>query len=202
MKVEDIDLRISCIRASDNPLSADVIVVKGDKYTWLFDVGASDESAKFINSIEGPKAVVISHFHQDHMANLSRVNFDNLYVGNFTFTKINSGNVVDREFFFDDGMKIVLRPVASSHSKGSVVMEVDEKFLFLGDSIYCRMMNGKCVYDAGLLLEQIRFLKQVKASNCLVSHADVIVRKTSSVIMELENIYSRRQGNEPYIEVR
>ncbi len=92
------------------PLSADVYAIRGETAWWIFDVGACDEAADFINSLpcevsadessagdsiagesrDGTarrlqRNIVISHFHRDHFFNLPRVHFDNLYVGRETF---------------------------------------------------------------------------------------------------------------------
>ena len=84
---------------SNDPLSADVIAVRGDRTWWIFDVGACDEAVQFINELPRipveeaaipvdenganlaacnnaarlAKNVVISHFHRDHLLNVQRM---------------------------------------------------------------------------------------------------------------------------------
>lgn len=84
---------------SNDPLSADVIAVRGDRAWWIFDVGACDEAVQFINELPRipveeaaipvdenganlaacnnaarlAKNVVISHFHRDHLLNVQRM---------------------------------------------------------------------------------------------------------------------------------
>lgn len=84
---------------SNDPLSADVIAVRGDRAWWIFDVGACDEAVQFINALPRipveeaaipvdenganlaacnnaarlAKNVVISHFHRDHLLNVQRM---------------------------------------------------------------------------------------------------------------------------------
>ena len=43
--------RIQYLQMSNDPLSADVIAVRGDRAWWIFDVGACDEAAQFINAL-------------------------------------------------------------------------------------------------------------------------------------------------------
>ncbi len=99
---------------SNDPLSADVIAVRGDSAWWIFDVGACDEAAQFINALSRipvdrdagenatnifvcnsatrlAKNIVISHFHRDHLLNVQRMcsdeislDIDALYVGAYT----------------------------------------------------------------------------------------------------------------------
>ncbi len=94
---------------SYEPLSADVVAVRGDSAWWIFDVGACDEAVDFINALPRSsessthldtseciknatvplkKNIVISHFHRDHLLNVVRhcngevsLDFDTLYVG-------------------------------------------------------------------------------------------------------------------------
>ena len=96
---------------SYEPLSADVVAVRGDSAWWIFDVGACDEAVDFINALPRhpvsenialhengecagaaavplKKNIVISHFHRDHLLNVVRhcdgevsLDFDTLYVG-------------------------------------------------------------------------------------------------------------------------
>jgi glyoxylase-like metal-dependent hydrolase (beta-lactamase superfamily II) len=91
--------RIHYLQMSNDPLSADVIAVRGDRAWWIFDVGACDEAAQFINALPRipveeaaisvdenganlaacnnaarlAKNVVISHFHRDHLLNVQRM---------------------------------------------------------------------------------------------------------------------------------
>lgn len=199
--VKDIAQGIMYLKAGENPLSADVGVVKGKKYWWIYDVGANDEAYDFIQSLEGPKAVVISHFHQDHIANLNRIKPELLYVGDYTYTKTKSGIVISTITEIDDGIVVRIIPCPSSHSKGSLLMEVDGKYCFIGDSPYCTSREGRMCYNAGVLLEEIRTLKSISAEYLMLSHANIFVKRTATLVRGLEYIYGRRQSNEPYIYV-
>lgn len=83
-----INNRISYLKASENPLSADVGVIKGDTRTWFFDVGSNEGAYRLITEEMNKTGIVISHFHPDHMGNLSRImekERPTLYVGDNTF---------------------------------------------------------------------------------------------------------------------
>lgn len=198
--IKHITDNIAYLKASSDPLSADVAFIKGNKYTWIFDVGANDESRDLIESIKGPKAVVISHFHQDHMGNLDRIKYDLLYTGDFTYKKIKTGTVVKDEVYIDDGVKIHITSMPSSHCKGCLAMEIDEKYVFLGDSVYCFCKDGRPAYNKNILSEQIKSLNQLKAPYALLSHASIFIKKKSTVIKGLEYIHDRKT-KDPYIWV-
>ncbi len=136
-----------------NPLSADVYAIRGETVWWIFDVGASDEAADFINNLpcDGvvpgtaplKKNIVISHFHRDHFFNLPRVHFDNLYVGRETFrhcdetiralgtrgrsqSSSSSVTVVESPLQFEDGIRVKIMPIPNSHAKGSLIFIVGD----------------------------------------------------------------------------
>ena len=108
-KIVKLTDRIRYLQMSYEPLSADVVAVRGDRAWWIFDVGACDEAVDFINALPRSsessthldtseciknatvplkKNIVISHFHRDHLLNVVRhcngevsLDFDTLYVG-------------------------------------------------------------------------------------------------------------------------
>ena len=96
-KIVKLTDRIQYLQVSYEPLSADVVAVRGDSAWWIFDVGACDMAVDFINalprnpvnesasrsSLENSesiapvaiplkKNIVISHFHRDHLLNVVR----------------------------------------------------------------------------------------------------------------------------------
>ena len=97
-KIVKLTDRIQYLQVSYEPLSADVVAVRGDSAWWIFDVGACDMAVDFINalprnpinenasrsSLENSESVapvaiplkkniVISHFHRDHLLNVQRM---------------------------------------------------------------------------------------------------------------------------------
>ena len=73
MSIEQIKIteQISYIKSSDNPLSADVSLVDGQEYLYVFDVGNNEKVAEYLNAIPKKKRVILSHFHTDHMGTLA-----------------------------------------------------------------------------------------------------------------------------------
>ncbi|MBR3962750.1 MAG: hypothetical protein IKK14_04400 [Oscillospiraceae bacterium] len=190
--------RISYIKATDNPLSADVGIVEGDEFIWTFDVGADESVPISLNKIQKPKNAVISHFHPDHMGNLEHVNLNEIYLGANTFKYANRGIIVGEDFFFDDGVKIHIFPLPSSHAKGSVGMEIGD-YAFLGDATYATMKQGRICYNASVLKEEIAVLKKLSAKLFLISHDEKFIRPREEILAELEEIYSKRNPKESFI---
>lgn len=191
---------ISYWKATENPLSADVGIIRGESSNWIFDVGNSEKAAADINALPGPKNIVLSHFHPDHSGNLGRISYDHLYQGAHTnkYTKA-GGTFVKEDIFIRDGVRLHLFPLPSSHAKGSVGLEVNERYAFLGDGIYSTMKGGKAVYNAGLLLEQLKVLRSLKAQYFLLSHDENFVHDREEVLGQLEQIYRQRDPKSSYI---
>ena len=108
MPLINLTPEISYLPSVENPISSDVVFIKpaDSEITWIFDTGANSEAAEIINSIEGKKNIVISHFHPDHIINLLKVKYDNLYVTKYTKKYTRAGTIVDEELNFPDGIKI------------------------------------------------------------------------------------------------
>ena len=51
--------RISYIKATGNPLSADIGIVEGNEFIWLFDIGADESVPISLNFFEKPKKLVM-----------------------------------------------------------------------------------------------------------------------------------------------
>lgn len=198
MELLKITDRISYFPHRESPLSADVGVIRCDDEMWIYDVGSTEEIAAAINDLPGHKNVVLSHFHQDHAGNVERVMYDVLYAGGFTCRRLGVGTTVGDHLFFDSGIHLFLLP--SSHAKGCVGLEYGN-YAFLGDATYSMVKDGQAVYNAGILKEQITVLKSLRADLLLLSHSEPFARHKTEVISQLEEIYSLRSRNSPYIFV-
>ena len=193
-----INERISYIKATGEPLSADVGIIEGDEFLWLFDIGADESVPISLNAEKKPKKAVFSHFHPDHIGNLGRIELSEIYLGANTFGYTKRGNIVASDVFINDGAEIHIFPLPSSHAKGSVGMEIGE-YAFLGDATYATMKQGKVCYNASVLKEEITVLEGLSAKYFLLSHDEKFIRSRDEVIAELEEIYSKRNPKESYI---
>ncbi|MDO4188469.1 MAG: MBL fold metallo-hydrolase [Lachnospiraceae bacterium] len=259
MRVEISD-RIEYIVSSESPLSSDVVFVKGDKATWIFDVGASDEAYEAISkaiceellNLRRGVNIVISHFHEDHMGNLQKImkhardvqksresNSEtsdessmcksvNLYVSRYTCKHCKADTIdedfvtiVDEQVTVDDGVKIHIFPIPSTHSKGCLCLEVGDEIIFMGDSIfpsYKMIRDGESemgtsydlyeknseyrkqvkVYNVQHLKEQIDLLKMLLGTNVFLSHEKRPLVKKAIIVRFLESVYAKREKDNPF----
>ncbi len=244
MSIEHIKIteQISYIKASDNPLSADVILVEGCEFLYVFDVGNNAQVAEYLNAIPQKKRVILSHFHTDHMGNIGRVAWKSVFFGANTekyfqhyipdyvvqrFAELptalagalsedtveENDEAIRRERIFpryvtvfdhikiEDGISIEIHHVPNSHAKGSLLLQVDEEYIFIGDSLYSKADGDFYVYNAQLLKEEIELLKSLPGSRIFSSHEERPVKPKTAVIRFLEQIYAKREKNDAYIRV-
>ena len=196
----EISPEISYLPSVENPISSDVVFIKpaGTDTTWIFDVGSCGEAADLINKIEGKKNIVISHFHPDHIINLLKVKYDNLYVTKYTKKYTRSGEVVEGELSFPDGIKIYT--IASSHSKGCLALEYKD-YVFLGDATYCHFRLSAREYNVQLLEQMIKKMEGIPAPNFCLSHDKTFVQPKESVLRIYKKILARRKNGNPTINV-
>lgn len=214
-----INEKIRYIPCSENPLSADIGIVRENGETWLFDVGEGIKNIALLLESGEKYHVVLSHFHQDHMGNIGRIPAADIYASKETYKhgeamaskagmtmheqmKLKSDvtwHIVDREQNIGN---LHLFPLLSSHAKGCIGLEIDETFAFVGDALYCKTQGGYLTYNVQHLQEEIKVLKSLKAPYLLVSHHPGMIRGKEECIAELEEIYGKRMKNEPEIRLR
>lgn len=221
---------ISYIKASDAPLSADVILVDGQEYLYVFDVGNNEKVAEYLNSIPKKKRVILSHFHPDHMGNIGRVEFETVFVGGNTekylqnyienyeeerlrelpgmmTNTVREGADREKQYFaryetvlepvvIDDRLSLELHPVPNSHAKGSLLLQVDNSYILIGDSLYSKVKGEHYVYNAQLLKEEIALLQSLPAEKIFSSHEREPVKGKDGVIRFLQSIYEKRTKEE------
>ncbi len=206
---EKVNDRIFVHKASYNPLSADVYLIKGDSFNWIFDVGASAEVLEILKEIKN-RRIVISHFHRDHIGNLGELPMleenEALYVSNHSskYCKANMEGftVVDSQIEFDDGVHIAIKPFKSSHSKGCLMMSVNSEYFFWGDGTYALpKQNQPQVYNVQLLKETIEDLEENGAAEFVLSHDRIFSRPREAILRQLRTVYAGRKQGENFIEV-
>ena len=216
MEIEQINIaeQISYLKASDNPLSADVILITGQEYLYVFDVGNNERVAEYINSLSQKKRVVLSHFHTDHMGNIGRVKWENVFFGantekyfrqyipDYAGQRFADFVTVFEPVKIQDGVSIEIHQVPNSHAKGSLLMQVNEKYIFIGDSLYSKADGDYYVYNAQLLKEEIALLKGLPGTKVFSSHEARPIKEKAGVVRFLEQIYAKREKNDAYIRVK
>lgn len=191
-----VNEKISYIECNENPLSSDIGIIREGGATWLYDVGNGEKN---ITGLSENYHIVLSHFHQDHVGNIDKLKVEKLYVSNETYRHIHKGIVVDADLYIGN---LHIFPFPSSHSKGCLGLEVDHTYAFVGDALYSRAKEDYCVYNATLLKDEIRILKELEAPYLLISHYKGFLCKKETVITELETIYKMRTRNDPEIRIK
>ncbi|MCQ2591390.1 MAG: MBL fold metallo-hydrolase [Treponema sp.] len=200
MSLVQITSDISYLPASEKPLSCDVVFIKTDKETWIFDVGMNKQSVEAINQIDGPKNIVISHFHPDHILNLGKVSYENLYVSANTKKYVFKGSVVTKDLDFDCSPKISIKLLPSSHAKGCLCLLCGD-YAFLGDGAYSKPIRGHHTYNAQLLQEMIKVMESMDVKYFCLSHDKNFIQSKESVLELYKNIYKRRTPDSSVIDV-
>lgn len=215
--IKKIDENISYIPASMNPLSADVVLIKTENATWIFDTGSNDEAFAEISAVQDTKNIVLSHFHPDHTANVTRLEFDNLYMNRHTakyFRNIADGTHGDNSnssknkpcitivdgTFKDESTGLKICTIPSSHAKGCLCL-VYKDYAFLGDATYCKEKNGSRVYNVQQLKAEISFIESLQCRYVCLSHDEKFVHEKLMILKLLKSIYDKRTENEPFISV-
>ena len=204
--IKEITSQIAYIPATNSPLSADIGLITGNKSIYVFDTGDGDASLSELKDFlkrfpDRENCLILSHFHKDHTGNFRYLNFTHTYVGSFTAKYVAPSEIVTAPLVIEDGVKLTIFPLPSSHAKGSLGLMVNDEFVFLGDGTYPCEAKGESVYNRGLLQEELKVLGSLPADKFLLSHKQRFIYPAKAVIRELESVYERRVQGEAYIKV-
>lgn len=166
MAMNHLAPRIRQIPATENPLSADVFIIEGDTRCYVFDVGSNDEAFSAIAALDKPLTVILSHFHRDHTANMSRLTPEKVLAGARTCKYVDNATLVDAPLTIRDGVEIVVQPCVSPHAPGCLIATVDGEYTFIGDLHYARPGTGQ-----GEAKGMLNALKTLDTRYFVVSHA-------------------------------
>ena len=211
LNIIEIEHGISYITPSESPLSSNVVVIEGSDDIWLYDVGNHPDVIEHLKEIncDGKNInIVLSHFYLDHIGNLDKIcglwkNDESqdkghpqikdrikIYQGKYTYKHTNKGEIVSDDMYIDAGFhKFHIFQLPSCHSKGSVAMEVDGRYCFLGDALYPATKGPVREYNKSLLKEEINALEKIKAPYFMLSHKEPFARPNNVVMAWIEKIY-------------
>lgn len=181
MKLEQIAPRIWRVPPEEEPLSSDAFIIEGDERYYVYDVGASEAAFAAIAALDKPVTAILSHFHRDHTANLSRLTPADTLVGARTRKQLGLGTLVDAPLIIRDGVEIVVQPCVSPHAPGCLIATVNGTHTLIGDLHYARPGKGQ-----GEAKGMLNALKSLPTAFFIVSHAqgcpvvakDVLLRET------------------------
>ena len=147
------------------PLSSDVFVVEGEKRCYVFDVGTSDAAYEAVRGLPKPVWVFLSHFHRDHIGNMSRLNPERVLGGVRTRKYVENCLPVEKDMLVEDGVRILVQPIVCPHTPGSIIMTVNDTYTFLGDAPYARPGEGR-----GEAKGMLNVLKKLNTRYLIASH--------------------------------
>lgn len=143
MTLERIAPRILRVPPVKEPLSSDSFIIEGDARYYVYDVGASDAACTAIAALDKPVTVILSHFHRDHTANMTRLSPDEILVGARTRRQLGLGTLVDAPLHICDGVELLIQPCVSPHAPGCLIVTVDGLHTLIGDLHYARPEKGQ-----------------------------------------------------------
>lgn len=170
-----IGTSIRYLPASEQPLSAEVYFIQGEKNTYLYDIGNHLPALRVIQSLPKPPIAILSHYHADHTGNILKTAFQKIYVGEFTKAKLDVGIVVSQPVTIDDGIELEIIPCPSVHTPGSLILNVNREYCLIGDLFFCRPP-----VSMELARQMLEALSQVDTGFFVVSHS------------ETENIFDKK----------
>lgn len=159
--------RIKYLPATNDPLSADVYCVEGDKFCYVYDVGNDDRSLRYINQIGKEKVVILSHHHKDHTGNIAGLRYRDLYVGKKTCEVIGKGIIVEDTLTINDGVIIDVIHCTSPHTDGSLIITVDNEFTLIADLYFTRPP-----FEREKAMKMIESLRSIDTKYFVISHQE------------------------------
>ena len=162
-----ISAKIKYLPSTNDPLSADVYCIEGDKYCYVYDVGNDDRSLQYINQIGKEKIVVLSHHHKDHTGNIVGLHYRDLYVGKKTYEVIGKGIIVENMLTLNDGVRIDVSHCISLHTEGSLIITVDNEYTLIADLYFTRLP-----YDKEKAMKMIDSLRSIDTKCFVICHQE------------------------------
>lgn len=165
--MKTITERIKYLPAAENPLSADVYLIDGDTRCFIYDVGNNDCALYSINEMKKDRTIILSHYHRDHVGNIDRVDYRDLYVGQKTYETIGKGRIVEDTITINDGVKIEIIPCTSPHTDGSLIVNVDNEYTLIADLFFTRPP-----VDLEKARKMIHTLQGIQTKYFVISHRE------------------------------
>lgn len=182
--LERIAPRILRVPPEGEPLSSDAFIIEGDTHYYVYDVGASEAAYAAISALDKPVIVILSHFHQDHTANMARLTPAETLVGARTRRKLSLGTRVDQPQIIQDGVTIEVRNCVSPHCPGCLIAKVDGAYTLIGDLYYGR--RDRCL---GEQRDMLKVLERWNTEYFIVSHAETPVYERQEMLDEIRQYF-------------
>ena len=179
--------KIKYLPATNDPLSADVYCIDGEKYCYIYDVGNNNPSLQYINQVSKEMVVILSHHHKDHTGNIAGIHYRDLYVGKKTYEAIGKGVIVEDKLTITDGVKIDIAHCVSPHTDGSLIITVDNEYTLIADLYFTRPP-----FDKEKAMKMIESLRNIDTKYFVISHQeDEKVISKVKLIVELTDYFNQ-----------
>ena len=172
---------ISFIPSTQEPLSSNVFFINGKNSTYIYDVGRNDEAYNEIQNVANNKTIVISHFHADHLSNITRITYDDLYVSNYTYKHTNKGSIVKESITIKDDIKLEIISASSVHSKGSLLLNINNEYCLIGDLIHYDGPLNKSLYCM-----MIKDLEKIDTKYFVLGHNENCIHSKDEFLVKLK----------------
>ena len=182
-----IGKRIKYLPATNDPLSADVYLIDGDKCCYIYDVGNNENSLQYINQLCKEKVVILSHYHKDHTGNIEGARYRDLFVGTKTYEVIGKGIIVEDAFTINDGVKIDVIHCTSPHTDGSLIVTIDNEYTLIADLYFTRPP-----FERKKAMKMVETLRDIDTKYFVISHQeDEKVIPKEILIAELTDYFNQ-----------
>lgn len=149
-----------------------------------------------INIIE--KSIHYNISSYNNLINLSNNSINK--INNISNNSINNINNISNNSVKDFNHSIDLMLIPAIHAKGCVGMIFDRKYILVGDSLYCKYVNGHVTYNQQLIRNQIKIFESLPSDILFISsHETPILKSKTEVLDKLNKILSFAVKDSPYI---
>lgn len=174
-------------------------IITGSKYTLIVDVANEKEhlleAERFLKENGDPSIhyVALTHFHPDHIQNVSLLEDCTILCSRNTSKYLSSKCEIIVEEQIDLGNQLVqLVSLPSLHAKGCIGVLCDG-VLFVGDALYSREKNGKEYFNKGLIGSELKAYKELDFQEVIFSHGDICQPNKAGVLAYLANMMSENE---------
>jgi glyoxylase-like metal-dependent hydrolase (beta-lactamase superfamily II) len=179
--MKEITPHLYLIPSSGAEICSNIYIIAGKNYSFFVDVSNKpiilQEALALLNTLHLPplKGVILTHFHEDHVANVSLLNSDiQIYETKNTSRYIKRlDSIVYEETLLDlGGCLIRLILVPSLHAKGCLDVLVDG-VLLVGDSLGSHeSKEGEIYFDPSIAYEMEKKVMSVDFTEAYFGHGE------------------------------
>jgi glyoxylase-like metal-dependent hydrolase (beta-lactamase superfamily II) len=175
---EQVSPHSGLITGEQSFICSDIGIIKGEKETLLVDVGASAKQVQLLSdllnkgNLKPVLKIILTHFHPDHLKNLSYFPGDEVYASKNTSRYVKVTNLVNENIEIDLGsIHLEVFQIPSIHAKGSLGVYVKEdQIMFVGDALCLKEKDGQLYTNKDISLNTVSTLKKYQIKDFIYGH--------------------------------